>query len=344
MPIDPLAALVDTLRKGQILSPAQLQELSALQEAHRTPRALAEDLVRRGWLTAYQAREVLRGRGPGLRLGQYTLLTPLGEGGMGRVFKARHRLMQRLAAVKLIRKDWLASRNAVLRFQREIQAVARLSHPHVVHAYDADRAGKTYYIAMEYVEGTDLETLVKGRGPLPVAQACAYMRQAALGLQHAHEHGLIHRDIKPANFMVASATGLVKLLDLGLARLQEGAGAEALAYLTRTGAVVGTLDYLSPEQVLASDAVDGRSDLYGLGCTLYRLLTGQVVFPGRTLNDKLVKRCREEAPPVEGLRPEVPPGLAAVVRRVLARQPPDRYQTAAEVAEALAPWAFPPPA
>jgi serine/threonine protein kinase len=332
MPSESIAALVETLRRYQLLDARQLEQLASFQGAFPDPRALAEELERRGWLTPFQAEQLLLGKGRKLRLGPYVLLAPLGEGGMGRVFKGRHRLMRRLAAVKVIRREWLARPNAVRRFRREIQAVARLSHPNVIHAYDADVAGGACYLAMEYAEGADLGQLVRRSGPLPVPQACEYARQAALGLQHAHEHGLVHRDVKPHNLLVTSGKGLVKVLDLGLARLLEEAGEESLAYLTRAGAVVGTLDYLSPEQVQSSGTVDHRADLYGLGCTLYYALAGEVPFPGGTVPEKLLRLCREDPPPVEGLRAEVPPQLAGVVRRLMAKRPGDRYQSAAEVA------------
>jgi serine/threonine-protein kinase len=241
--------------------------------------------------------------------------------------------MRRLAAVKILRRDRLADAHAVQRFRREIQAIARLSHPNVIHAYDAEVARGRPFIAMEYAEGTDLKRLVQQAGPLTVAQAREYIRQAALGLQHAHEHGLVHRDVKPSNLLVTVEKGLVKLLDLGLARLQAGGG-ESLAYLTQAGAVLGTLDYLSPEQV-AAEPVDHRADQYGLGCTLYYTLTGQVPFPEGTLLEKLLQHRRQEPRPVESLRGEVPPQLAAVVRRLMAKRPADRYPSAAVVAATL---------
>jgi serine/threonine protein kinase len=335
MPTVSLATLVETLRQHQLLEQDQLEQLASLQTTFSASRALAEDLSRRGWLTPFQAEQLVLGKGRHLRLGPYVLLQPLGQGGMGQVFKARHRLMRRLAAVKMICRARLAEAHAVQRFRREIQAVARLSHPNVIHAYDADVARGGYFIAMEYAEGSDLKRLVQQAGPLPVAQAREYIRQAALGLQHAHEHGLVHRDVKPANLLVTLDKGLVKLLDLGLARLQPGSGEESLADLTRAGAVLGTLDYLSPEQVMASEPVDHRADLYGLGCTLYYTLTGQVPFPGGTLLEKLRQHCQQEPRPLESLRGEVPPRLAEVVRRLMAKRPADRYPSAAEVAATL---------
>jgi serine/threonine protein kinase len=254
----------------------------------------------------------------------------LGEGGMGRVFKARHLRMGRLAALKVIRKEKLASRNALRRFQREVRLAARLDHPNVVHAYDAGQVGSTHYFVMEYVEGTDLYRLVQKRGPLPVALACDYIRQAALGLQHAHECGVVHRDVKPHNLMV-TPTDRVKVLDVGLALSAETA-AEGL---TRPGVALGTVDFLAPEQVTDPSSADARADLYGLGCTLYFLLTGRVPFPARAKVQKLLAHLGQEATPVNKIRPGVGPGVSAVVERLLAKRPDDRYPSAAALAEEL---------
>jgi formylglycine-generating enzyme required for sulfatase activity/tRNA A-37 threonylcarbamoyl transferase component Bud32 len=338
------AALLDELRKLRLLPAEQLEEWSRLpQKQNLEPRDLGRQLIERGWLTAYQANQLLQGRGPDLLLGPYLLLERLGEGGMGTVFKARHRTLGRLAALKVIRKERLENPDAVKRFHREVRAAAQLNHPNVVLAFDAAEAGSRTFLVMEYVEGIDLAKLVKAKGPLPVATACEYVRQAALGLQHAHERGLVHRDIKPANLLLAKASPgasgsapLVKVLDMGLARLQESAGGDSSDTLTKTGAVMGTPDFLAPEQARRSHEVDIRADLYSLGCTLYFLLTGQVPFPGGTLTEKLLKHQLEEPVPVEQLRPEVPAGIAAVVRKLMAKRPEVRYQTPKEVADVLA--------
>ncbi|HEX5273224.1 MAG TPA: serine/threonine-protein kinase, partial [Gemmataceae bacterium] len=278
------------------------------------------------------------GRGNELVLGQYVILSLLGQGGMGKVLKARHRLMDRVVALKVIRPNLLAEPRAVSRFHREIKAVSRLSHPNIVAAFDANQVGNTHFLVMEYVEGTDLQRLVKEHGPLPTGLACDCVRQAALGLQHAHEEGLVHRDIKPANLLLhrPPAPGspvVVKVLDMGLARLhaEEGDG------LTHTGAVMGTPDYIAPEQATDAHLVDIRADLYSLGCTLYYLLTGEPPFPGGTAMEKLFKHRYVAPRPVEVRRPELPPAVAAVVAKLMAKRPEARYQTPGELAEALAP-------
>jgi tRNA A-37 threonylcarbamoyl transferase component Bud32 len=255
---------------------------------------------------------------------------------MGAVFKARNWKLGRTVALKLIRKDRLSNPDTVRRFQREVLAAAAMDHPNVVRALDADEVGGTHLLVMEYVEGTDLAKLVKQNGPLPVARACDHVRQAALGLQHAHERGLVHRDIKPSNLLLAASGNLVKVLDFGLARLEPATDVETSSTLTGEGTVMGTADYLAPEQSLDARSADVRADLYSLGCTLYFLLTGTPPFPGGTLGQKIARHLAAEPDPVERLRPGVPPALAEVVRKLMAKRPEDRYQTPAEAAAALA--------
>src|SRR5208283_5376113 len=203
MTVGSVAGFVDTLQKNRLLQPAQLDELiRSLQGQCADARALARELIRRGWLTPYQINQLFQGRGPDLLLGSYIILERLGEGGMGLVFKARHQKMGRTVALKLIRKDRLVNPDAIRRFEREIRAMSQLSHPNIVTAHDADQVGENHFLVMEYVEGVDLAKLVQQCGPLPIDQAVAYIRQAALGLQHAHERGLVHRDIKPSNLLV----------------------------------------------------------------------------------------------------------------------------------------------
>jgi serine/threonine-protein kinase len=267
----------------------------------------------------------------------YEILEQLGEGGMGQVYKARHLRLDRIVALKVIHPDHLAQPDAVRRFHREARAAARLAHPNLVTIFDVDDVGGTHFLAMEYVEGTDLGRWVKSWGPLAAARACDYVRQAALGLQHIHERGLVHRDIKPSNLFMTANETLVKVLDLGLARLdQPGPSDQISNQLTQPGVVMGTPAFLAPEQARDSRRVDIRSDIYSLGCTLYYLLTGRVPFPGTGLAEIIVQHQLDEPEPVEKLRPDVPPGVPAVVRKMMAKRPQDRYQTPAEVAAVLA--------
>jgi serine/threonine-protein kinase len=345
--------LVKLLGECRLLEPTQLAELPALQSRFAAAEAVAKELVKRGWLTAYQVNELFLGRGGGLLLGSYVLLERLGQGGMGAVFKARNWKLHKTVAVKLIRKERLAHPDAVKRFQREIQAVARLNHPNILHAYDADEVNGTSFLVTEFIEGgIDLDALAKKQGPLPVATSCAYIHQAALGLQHAHEHGLVHRDIKPHNLLMvsggggASGTGptthhspdtthQIKILDMGLARWSSGDGPESGLTLTTESAVMGTPDYIAPEQARASHNVDIRADLYSLGATWYFLLAGRVLFPGGTLTEKLLRHQMDEPRPIARLRPDVPPELAAVIHQLLAKRAEDRCQTPGELAALL---------
>jgi serine/threonine-protein kinase len=357
-PITSSGELGELLGRCRILNAAQLQQLkSDLQPRFPDARALSKELLQRGWLTAYQVNQILSGRGADLLIGQYLVLERLGEGGTGQVFKARHQNMDRTVALKVIRRELLTDSEVVQRFQREVQLISALAHPNVVRAFDAGPIGSAQVLVMEYVEGTDLDKLVKRLGPLPVAQACDCIRQAALALHHIHEHGLVHRDIKPANLFVTgdgwrvagkdnratahAPPATIKILDLGLARLQRSPGGDgnSTSILTPVGAVmIGTPNYLAPEQAIDFHAVDRRADIYSLGCTFYYLLTGQPPFPEGSLAQKLLKHQQEEPPAVEKVRSDVPPQVVAVLRRMLAKRPEDRFPTAGEVAQALQPF------
>ncbi len=267
---------------------------------------------------------------------RYRILGLLGAGGMGAVFKAEHRLMERVIVLKVIHKHLTDKPAAGERFRLEVKAAARLSHPNIVTAHDADQAGDLHFLVMEFVEGTSLDRLVAEQGPLPVAQACAYARQAALGLQHAFERGMVHRDIKPAN-LIRTPEGTIKILDFGLARFVSESTSGGV--LTEPGAVVGTPDYMAPEQALDPRQADIRADIYGLGCTLYHLLAGRPPFPEGTLLQKLLAHQERTPRPLAELRGDVPVRLVAVLERMLAKDAAQRYQTPAEVATALAPFA-----
>jgi serine/threonine protein kinase len=351
--------LHEAVRTSQLLDPVQLAEFARLQRRHADARALGREVVQRGWLTAYQINQLLQGRGTELVLGPYLILDKLGEGGTGQVYKARHRQSNRITALKLLRKDVQSDPDTVRRFTRELEVARQVEHPNLIHTYEAGPIGNTLVLAMEFVAGTNLDQLVKEAGPLPVNLACEYVRQAACGLAHAHERGLVHRDIKPGNLMVndKSAEGSggqrtaqttlrsplaaqqVKILDLGLARLLEpsrNSPTRGLTMLTGDAVMMGTPDYMSPEQALDLHGADIRSDIYSLGCTAFYLLTGQPPYPGGSLAHKLMKHQQAEIPSLRQLRPEVPAAVEATVRRMLAKRPLDRFQTPGEVAQALA--------
>jgi serine/threonine-protein kinase len=302
-----------------------------------------------------QSTWVENGSPAALVLPGYQILGELGRGGMGVVYKARHERMNRVVALKVINKEHLPHADAIRRFYREIEAAAQLAHPNIVIAFDAGQCGERHYLSMEYVEGVDLKRLIRHSGPLPIDRCCDFIRQAALGLQHAHERGLVHRDIKPSNLIATWGEGMahggdswngrprellstdkatVKILDLGLALLCQP-DAPASCAMSGESRVVGTADYMAPEQWMNPHTVDIRADLYSLGCTFYFLLTGQVPFPGDETMEKMLKHNLDEPAPVERLRVGVPQNVLKVVRRLLAKKPDQRYQQPADLLEAL---------
>ncbi len=301
-------------------------------------RRLARALVDAGKLTKYQAAAIYQGRPQGLVLGNYVVLEKLGAGGMGQVFKARHTRMDRIVALKVLSRKQTASPDAVKRFHREVRAAARLNHPNIVTAHDADESDGQHYLVMEYVDGQDLASLVDQRGPLPVNEALDYVIQAAKGLQYAHEQGIIHRDIKPGNILL-DRDGTAKVLDMGLAhnRFGDHPDDEAMAGedLTQTGQIMGTVNYMAPEQAVDTRSADARADIYSLGCTLYRLLTGDVPFRADTTMKILVAHREEPIPSLRAERAEVPLALDTVFQKMMAKQPDERYQTMAEAVVAL---------
>lgn len=268
-------------------------------------------------------------------IGQYRVIEKLGSGGMGSVYKAEHVKLQKLFALKVLSPDLVRNPQAVARFEREMIGVGKFEHSNIVRASDAGESDGQHYLVMEYVDGVDLDELQRTNGPLPVAAACEAIRQAACGLQHAHDQGLIHRDIKPSNLMLAKE-GQVKILDFGLALLRDAPGE---ASLTAAGRVMGTVDYMAPEQADSSHDVDHRADIYSLGSTLYKLLAGVAPFEDRqynTLPKRLAALTTKNAPTVAKHRPDLPADLVSLVDRMLARQPDGRPASAESVAAGLA--------
>ena len=322
------------LRASRLLDDAQSDEIEQWAAGGGDDTALARALVAKGLLTKFQAEHLLAGYTK-FFVGPYTMLDRIGGGGMGRVFKAVHRQMRRTVAIKVLTKAKRADPQAQARFMREVRASAKLNHPNIVVAYDVGDEADVTYLVMEYVQGTSLSDLIDQQGKIPPAQAADIARQVALGLDHAHSRGVVHRDIKPSNVLV-SDDGTAKVLDMGLARFAETDAADDADGLTREGVVMGTIDYLSPEQALDSHRVDTRADIYSLGCTLYRMLTGQVPFPGGTVAEKLIRHQMRQPEPITTFTPEVAADLIAVVDKMMAKRPEDRHQTPAEVADALA--------
>ncbi len=302
---------------------------------------LATQFVRTGVLTKFQARQIAQGRYKRFTIAEkYLLLEHIGTGGMGAVYLCEHMLMRRLVAIKVLPLDKIASDpSALQRFHREARAVASLDHPNIVHAYDIDKSEQVHYLVMEYVDGTSLQEIVARYSMkkewFDIHRAVNATVQAAEGLQHAHELGLIHRDVKPGNLLL-DRSGTIKVLDLGLARFFDHRH-DGLTKKFDDNCVLGTADYLSPEQALMEE-VDARADVYGLGGTLYFLLTGSSPFPDGTIAQKLISHQKQTPKPVTDFRKDVPKELIAIIRKMMAKNPDDRYQTCAEAAQALAPW------
>jgi len=329
-----ISGFLQTIRTSCVLSERQFEKLEAsmaVGEHQRAPAELAARLVKDGVLTDYQARNLLKGKSQGLIFGSYVILDFLGKGTMGKVYKASHRMMGRIVALKILDPRYISSSHTLARFQREMQLVGRLDHPNVIRAFDADRVVDCYFIAMEYVAGVTLEDLFKAKGALPPADLVFYAFQAAEGLAHAHARGVLHRDIKPSNLLLTEGRKL-KILDFGLGTLL--VKEDLPAALTSAGYAVGTPDYISPEQARMVK-LDGRSDLYSLGCTLYHLLSGELPFKGESSMDCIVGRITGQAPPISEVRPGLPPRLYQVIDKLIATNPDDRYQTADEAAAAL---------
>jgi len=327
--------------RSELIGRTALEDYRALVPDPADASQFAAALVRDGLLTRFQSRLLLQGRWRNFFLaGKYQVLEHLGAGGMGTVFLCEHRHMRRRVAIKVLPPD-PDDPTHLDRFRREAQAVAMLDHPNIVRAFDLDREGKMHFMVMEYIDGASLQYMVDVRGPLPVDRAVNYLAQAALGLQHAADAGLVHRDVKPSNLMV-DWTGTVKVLDLGLARFSKGIDKAAQA--NENHAVFGTADYVAPEQARGS-AVDVRGDVYALGAVAYFLLTGKPPFHGGSVASKLIRHQTEVPTPVCKARPDVPEGVSAVIDQMLAKDPTARPVCPARVIAEFEPWIVdvPPP-
>jgi serine/threonine-protein kinase len=335
-----LSGLVDRVRRSGLIPPERLDGfLVGLQTSGRTPATIQELLgllIDAGMITRFHADKLAAGKYRGFQLGNYLILDQLGTGGMGQVYLAEHASMRRLVGLKVL--PAFASEDVVARerFFREARAAATLDHPNIVRVFDLCQEGKLHYLVMEYVEGISLQALVGRVGMLDVTAACHYARQIAFGLQHAHEVGFVHRDIKPANLLL-DRSGVVKILDFGLVR-SEADKAAGLTKQLDSKSILGTADYVAPEQAVDSSGVDSRADIYSLGATLYYLLAGKPLFPEGRTAQKLVWQQIKDPAPIRRLRPEVPAELAGVVHTMLQKKREDRFQSAADVFDALAPW------
>jgi serine/threonine protein kinase len=337
MAVATVADVVSLLRDHRLLEPQHLDELiGRVAPRFRNRFDLLVDLLNRKWLGQYQFDVLFQETKDPLWIGPFALLDKLGSGTMGQVYKARRFEDGRLVALKTIREENLGDALALRRFLREIYAVSRLSHPNVVALLDSGAEAGCHFFVMEWVEGLDLGAVVEQTGPLPVPLALDFIRQAALGLQHAHERGLIHRDVKPGNLLLDPEQSVVKVFDLGLVRITQTVDAGSMTHLTFEDDMIGTPDYVAPEQILTPLEIDHRVDVYSLGCTLYFLLTGGPPFLGASGTLKLTKQVSADPEPIEQLRQDLGPEASALVRRMMAKNPADRPQTMAEAAAALA--------
>jgi serine/threonine protein kinase len=304
---------------------------------HKTPAELAASLIGEGVLTRFQAEKLLDGRWRGFTIsGKYRLLATLGTGGMGQVYLCEHILMGRKVALKVLPRSQASDPASLARFYREARAVARLDHPNIVRAHDIDHEDKLHFIVLEYVDGCNLHDFVRKNSTLTPARAAHYIRHGAMGLQHAHEAGLVHRDIKPGNLLL-DRQGAVKLLDMGLARFFHEDKAEFVKEF-EAGYIIGTADYVAPEQINDSQ-VDVRADIYSLGGSFYYLLVGKSPFQDGTTPQKMIWHQVRQPKSLRVLRPDVPEGLVHVIERMLAKEPTRRYQEPAEVVAALEEYA-----
>jgi serine/threonine protein kinase len=328
---------LDVVRKSGLVDAGRLDEAVAGWPDHDAalPEELVQTLVDRGLLTRWQADQLLKGRYKGFMLGKYKLLGLLGAGGMSSVYLAENTSLQGKVAIKVLPRKFTEKTSYLARFEREARTAWRLSHPNIVRAFDLETAGPIHFIAMEYVDGVDLHAKVKRDGPLPVEEAIDLIRQAALGLQHAHEEGLVHRDVKPAN-LILNAKGVVKILDLGLASANDEDGSLTDEHKER---VLGTADYLAPEQAKQSRDATPAADIYSLGCTLHFLLTGRPPFAGgRKLAERIRAHAMQPPPNLLDERPDLPPEIVSLFLQMMEKNPAARPASAGEVAERLGRW------
>ena len=333
--------------KSGLLTSEQIgkcQETLAPEE-QQDDEALARALVRAGLLTRWQTEKIWKGKTSGFIVGQYKILGQLGAGGMGKVYRAEHTFMGRQVALKILPPKQLENRQAAARFLREVRASARLKHPNIVTVHDAGQLGKIVYMSMELVEGQNLDEYVEEHGPMSPAVSAGIIAQAAGGLQYAHDAGLIHRDIKPQNLML-STSGQVKILDLGVVRFSDAdagdVGSSPLfageSMLTADGILCGTLPYIAPEQIRDPRSIDGRCDIYALGCSFYFLLTGQHAFQEKSSYRAMELKLTSTPTPVTKLRADIPDEIVAIVDKMMAKEPTDRFQTPTEIVQALTPY------
>ena len=340
--------LLQLVRKSGMVDDARLNTYLQSHAGTYDPAdalAFADGMVRDGILTEFQKEQFLLGKWRGFTIGKYKLLERVGVGGMGQVFLGEHMFMKRRVAIKVLPPAKAEQPSALGRFYREARAAGSLEHPNIVRTHDIDQDGNLHFIVMEYVDGTNLLDMVRKHGTLDPGRAASYIRQIADGLEYAFRNGIVHRDVKPGNILV-DRQGLAKILDMGLARFYRDT-TDMLTVKYDDKIVLGTADYVAPEQVANSHEVDVRADIYALGASFYFVLAGHPPFPTGTVSQKLLWHRTKDPTPIREVRPDVPQGLAEIVAKMMAKDPNERFQTPAAAAAALAPWVpahVPPPA
>ncbi len=331
--------LLKLIRKSGMIDEPRLEAyLDKLRQSGAAPndtRKLAGAMVRDGLLTYFQAEQFMLGKWRGFTIGKYKLLERIGFGGMGQVFLCEHMYMRRRVAIKVLPPAKAEEPAALGRFYREARAAAALDHPNIVRTHDIDQDGNLHFLVMEYVDGSSLLEIIKKKGPMDPTRAAHYMWQSAQGLDHAARVGVVHRDIKPGNILV-DRFGISKILDMGLARFYHSDD-DMLTKKYDEKSVLGTADYVAPEQTVNSHDVDVRADIYSLGATLYFLLAGHPPFPDGTISQKLIAHQTKTPVPIRTLRPDVSPELAAILDKMMSKDLKTRYQTPAELYESLLP-------
>jgi serine/threonine protein kinase len=331
--------LLELVRKSGLLDQPRIDSyVSSLESegaVEEDPAKLASRMVKDGLITIFQARQMLRGRYRGFFLGKYKVLEPIGSGGMADVYLCEHISMKHKVAVKILPIEKLKDPSLLGRFKREAQAIAALNHPNVVRAFDLDNEGNLHYLVTEYVDGCNLQDFIKKNGPIAPERAANFIAQAAAGLQHIQEADLVHRDIKPGNLLL-DRSGVVKLLDLGLARFSDLDRQDNLTRDFDDGRVLGTADYIAPEQGIKGSDVDIRADIYSLGATFYFMIKGEAPFEGASVTQKLLFHQIKEPPP---LPDTVPPEIVELIKHMMAKKPDLRVQTPEDVVERLMPYA-----
>ena len=329
-----LETFLSQLSSSGIVPEEKLKVVVSKKASFADGEALARDMIKSRLLTKYQAEQILGGKGKSLTMGKYQILEKIGAGGMGQVYKAFHSNTERVVAIKVILGKGKIEPEVVKRFEREVKAAAKLVHSNIITVFDADQADGRIFMVMEYIKGDDLGELLRKKGQLSVSEVVDYILQAARGLRYAHDQGVIHRDIKPGNILVDSS-GNVKIVDMGLAKLENKGNEESISMLTASASIMGTVDFMSPEQGFSSKNVDGRADIYSLGATLFFLLTRKVMFPGDSAFEKLLAHREAPIPSLYNSRVGISPDLEIAFIKMVAKKVEDRYASMAEVISAL---------